>query len=149
MTAATHKTFHYRAKDKRVIAFRTLDAHRFEQLSGPLIYTVSDARGLIRYVGRHLGATPLRSRWVRHGHLHHQESSRNAYIAHLEGGHGELTVACASAAEIHAALPVTRTAANPRALVDGLEALWIHRHRSQLWNSQARAIPAGFTDGLI
>ena len=148
MTAASREIFFYRNMNKRVIQFKTVDTNRFERLGGPLIYVVTDIGGVIRYVGRHLAGTPLRSRWIRRDHLHHQESSRNLFIAHLEAGDGDLLVSCASAPEIHRALPSTRSIGDARTLVCALEALWIRRYGRNLWNVQAPAVPAGFTDDM-
>ena len=148
MTAASRETFFYRDMHKRVIHFKTIDTERFERVAGPLIYAVSDRASVIRYVGRHLAGTPLRSRWIRRGHLHHQEHSRNQFINHLDAGQGDLLVSCASAQEINRALPLTASIGDPSDLIIALEALWIRRYGRQLWNAQVPAAPAGFTDGL-
>lgn len=148
MHQARQETFFYRGMDKRVIGYETVDPGRFEGLAGPLVYMVTDRHDRIRYVGRHLAGSPLRSRWIRRGHLHHQHSSRNQFINHLDGSHGNLTVWCASTAELIRALPACRPVADARALVTALEALWIRRYSLGDWNVQAPAVPVGFEDGL-
>jgi hypothetical protein len=150
MTRARTETFRYRDMDKRIIDFRVLDAHRWDCVSGPLIYSVTDSSGHVRYIGKHQSANALRCRWVRHGYIHHQQSARTRYLEHLDAGRGELTVSSATAAEIQRRLPSTRTASSGVSLVKALEALWIQRHWDNVgrWNCVREPVVAGFDDGL-
>lgn len=147
MTRAQSERFHYRQMDKRIIDFRVVDDSRWARIPGPSVYCVFDEAGALRYVGKHEAETPLRARWVRRGHLHHQESSRNQYLKHLDAGAGELLVCSATAREIWASLPATRSEATEVGLVKALEALWVERHFGSIWNERREPLVPGFRDG--
>lgn len=147
MSHAQADSFFYRSMHKRIIAFDVLDPHRWLRIAGPLVYMVAEADGTLRYVGRHLNENALKHRWVRRGHLHHQEAARNLYIQHLEAGRGPLTVWSASAAELRPHLQLEGTQSNAD-IARGLEALWIKRWRLQLWNASSEPLVAGVRDRL-
>lgn len=102
---------------------------------------VTEADGTLRYIGRHLRGNALHGRWLRHGVVHHQEGSRNRYIGHLDRGAGPLTVWSANTLELR---PYVRLEGSPseEKIACGLEALWVARWRTQLWNvTKPRRVP--------
>ena len=146
MTAApANKTFFYRGEHKRVIEPRIVDDHRLRRVAGPLLYCVSDQPGVLRYVGKWVTETPLYARWFRHGHVHHQTSSRRHYLDELDNGRHPLLVWSASASELRTRMPPSSLSNYD--LAEALEGLWIARWRSQLWNKNRPSFPAAFTDG--
>lgn len=148
MVSARQETFFYRNKHKRIIDHRVINERRWEDIDGPLLYAVTDHKGLIRYIGKWETSTPLHSRWLRHKTIHHQERARNLYIAELDAGRGPLTVWSTSIAELKSRLPsATRGIAGAK-LAAGLEALWIRRWKEQLlWNDRLEPLLDGFHDG--
>jgi hypothetical protein len=140
-------TFYYRAENKRIIEFGWTDEYRLNRVYGPLVYAVTDGGGVVRYIGRHLAETPLRSRWFRHGHIHHHSERRNNYIAELDAGRGPLLVWSAAARELRSRLPGAVQTMVERDLASNLEALWVRRWRNQLWNQQRGQVAVGFDDG--
>ena len=149
MTEARPERFHYRGIDKRVIDFHVHDDARWTRLSGPCVYCVFDSTGAIRYVGKHQATTPLRARWIRRSHLHHQETSRNYYLNHLDGGSGELAVYSVTAPEIWRSMPATRSQTTHVGVVVALESLWIDRYFTLLWNGRREPLVPSFSDGLV
>lgn len=145
VSAPANKTFFYRREHKRVIAPRVLDDYRLRGVVGPLVYAVADYRGTLRYVGKWVSTTALYARWFRHGHIHHQASSRRHYLEELDQGRSPLIVWSASARELRSRLPATDL--SDYALAEALEGLWVTRWRSQLWNKNCPPYPAGFSDG--
>ncbi len=148
MTGARRERFHYRGMDKRVIDFTVQDNARWTRLGGPCVYCVFDAAGVLRYVGKHQATTPLRARWIRRDHLHHQETSRNCYLSHFDGGAGMLTVCSITALEIWEGMPATRSETSQVGVAVALEALWIDRHFPSLWNGRREPLVQGFSDRL-
>jgi hypothetical protein len=142
MSHARSDTFHYRNMDKRVIDYSILDDSRWSRVAGPTLYLVTDTSGLTRYVGKHEGQGPIRSRWIRRNHLHHQESSRNRYIAHLESGSGVLTLRTLSSAELRElARESPNTGQADAQLVRAAEAILIDQlwATGLLWNQRREA----------
>ena len=146
VAAPAGKTFFYRNEHKRVIEAQVLDQGRLREVNGPLIYGVTDQTGVLRYIGKWISPTPLYARWFRHDHVHHQTSSRTQYLRELDSGRSPLTVWSACSAEIRQ-LMLTGAPANDTSLIEGIEALWINRWKSQLWNKQTPSIPIDFHDG--
>lgn len=140
-------TFHYRAEDKRVIEHGWTDEQRLNRIYGPLVYVVTDRAGVVRYIGRHLAETPLRSRWFRHGHIHHHPERRKNYLAELDAGRGPLMVWSAAARELRPRLPRAAQTMSERDIASNLEALWVKRWSNQLWNKQQGRLVPGFDDG--
>lgn len=142
------RTFFYRNEHKRVIEPGWKDFQRLHNVEGPLIYAVTDFKGVVRYFGKWVSETPLYARWFRHDHIHHQTSSRKQFISELDAGRGPLTVWSASARELRQ-LPLTSNSLrlSDRQLVENLEALWIIRWRAQLWNKACPPIIPEFSDG--
>jgi hypothetical protein len=134
--APKDRSFFYRGMDKRIIEVGFTDERWLDREPGPTIYAVTDQSGTIRYVGKHEANTPLRSRWFRHGHIHHQQSSRTFYIAELDAGRGPLTLWSAPVHTLLLRLSPAARSMSPKALVAELEAAWIARLRPQLWNKQ-------------
>lgn len=147
MTGARPERFHYRGMDKRIIDFQIQDDTRWTRLSGPCVYCVFDSAGALRYVGKHQAATLLRTRWIRRSHLHHQETSRNCYLSHLDGGAGMLAVYSVTAPEIWRSMPATRSQTSQVGVVVALEALWIDRYFPSLWNGRREPLVPSFSDG--
>ena len=146
VSAPQDRTFFYRNKDKRVIEATVLNEHRLHSVRGPLIYAVTDSADVLRYVGKWVSKTSLYSRWFRHDFLHHQSSSRTYYLMELDRGRGPLRVWSASVAELRPLLGISGVRSDTD-LAEALEALWITRWKSQLWNRQTPSVPGGFTDG--
>ena len=141
------QTFYYRKKHKRVIEVVSVDEHRLRKLPGPSIYAVTDSGGVVRYIGKHENATPVGSRWYRHAFVHHA-SSRNHIISELDAGRGPLTLWSAAVAEIRRmTLPEAALALGDIKLLKALEAHWINRWRSQLWNKRKEPEMPDFSDG--
>ena len=148
IAAPVGKTFFYRNEHKRVIEPGWRDEHRLRRISGPLLYAVTDSKGFVRYIGKWVSETPLYARWFRHDHIHHQTSSRKKFLAELDAGRTPLTVWSASARELRQhRLPAESLCLSDKALVENLEALWIFRWRSDLWNKSCPAISPDFSDG--
>ena len=148
LIGASNETFFYRAKRKRIIDYRVISENRWKSVAGPLVYAVTDWRGVIRYVGKLESESALQSRWLRHQTIHHQERARNLYIGELDAGRGPLTVWTVSANELRKKLPKSIHIWSEKEIVVGLEALWINRWRSQLsWNKRPEPLLAGFDDG--
>lgn len=148
LVEARKETFFYRNMDKRIIEHRVVNHIRWEKIAGPLVYAVTDKDGVIRYVGKWVSETALYSRWMRHKTIHHQERARNLYITELDSGNGPLSVWSISVREIRSKLPLHTQQLTEKEIAAGLEALWIHRWRSQLnWNDRKEHIPDGFCDG--
>lgn len=148
MHTARRETFWYRGMHKRIIDFDVLDPERWAQKAGPCVYAVFDISGRLRYVGKHIAQTPLRSRWVRHGHLHHQQASRTAYLEHLDGQQGALQVHVGHGDSLRRALPGAQRLACDRQLATAVEALWIDRHFGRIWNQRREPLQPGFSDGM-
>lgn len=92
--------------------------------------------------------TALNARWIRHKTIHHQESSRNIYLAELDADRGPLAVWSISVEELKPKLPSVVSVMSPKDIAVGLEALWIQRWKDQFkWNSRIEPVPAGFSDG--
>lgn len=148
LTASRIEKFFYRDMHKRIIDHRVVNEKRWKSIVGPLVYVVADHSGQIRYVGKWVTSTALNARWIRHKTIHHQESSRNIYLAELDAGRGPLTVWSTSIEELKPKLPSTVSAMNPKNIAIGLEALWIQRWKDQFkWNSRIEPVPEGFSDG--
>lgn len=140
LSAPTNETFFYRNDHKRVIKTGWIDEIRLHRINGPLVYAVTDRGGTVRYIGKWVSQTPLYARWFRHNHIHHQTSSRKHYISELDAGRGPLTVWSAAADEIRRMpLPPGAEEYSDRELIEYLEALWINRWKTQLWN---KAVPS-------
>lgn len=140
------QTFEYRGEHKRVIESAWADVTRLRKVKGPCIYLVTNSEGIVRYIGKHEGATPVGSRWYRRGHIHHA-SSRNHIIAELDDGRGPCMLWSASVDELRSRLPAPVQHWDAVILAQGLEAEWIARWRPQLWNQRLEPAVAGFTDG--
>lgn len=141
------QTFYYRKKHKRVIEAVSVDEYRLRKLPGPSIYAVTDVGGVVRYIGKHENATPVGSRWYRHAFVHHA-SSRDHIISELDAGRGPLILWTAAVAEIRRLrLPEATRVLGDIQLLKALEAHWINRWRSQLWNKRAEPEMLGFSDG--
>lgn len=140
------QTFEYRGEHKRVIESAWADATRLRKVKGPCVYAVTDSEGIVRYIGKHAGATPVGSRWYRRCHIHHA-SSRNHVIAELDAGRGPCMLWSAAVDERRGQLPATAQHWAAATLAQGLEAEWIARWRPQLWNQRLEPAVAGFTDG--
>lgn len=148
LTASRTETFFYRDMHKRIIDHRVVNEKRWKGIVGPLLYAVTDHSGQIRYVGKWVTSTSLNARWIRHKTIHHQESSRNIYLAELDAGRGPLAVWSISVEELKHKLPSVVTTLSAKDIAVGLEALWIQRWRSQLeWNTRVEPVPLGFGDG--
>lgn len=148
LTASRIETFFYRDMHKRIIDHRVVNEKRWKGIVGPLVYVVTDHSGLIRYVGKWVTNTALNARWIRHKTIHHQESSRNIYLAELDADRGPLAVWSISIEELKPKLPSIVSAMSPKDIAAGLEALWIQRWKDQFkWNSRIEPVPAGFSDG--
>ena len=148
LTASRSETFFYRNMNKRIIDHRVVNERRWKGIEGPLLYAVTDKFGHLRYIGKWITSTALNARWIRHQTIHHQESTRNIYLAELDAGRGPLAVWSVSVAELKRRLPGATTALHPKDIAVGLEALWIHRWKDQLkWNTRIEPVPLGFTDG--
>ena len=145
-SAPTGRTFEYRGEHKRVIDSAWADATRLRGVKGPCVYVVTDVDGIVRYIGKHEGATPVGSRWYRRGHIHHA-SSRNHVIAELDAGRGPCLLWSAAVEELRHRLPVAVRHWDAVKLAQGLEAEWIARWKPQLWNHRNEPATAGFTDG--
>lgn len=148
LTASRNETFFYRDMHKRIIDHRVVNEKRWKGIAGPLVYVVTDHSGLIRYVGKWVTNTALNARWIRHKTIHHQESSRNIYLAELDAGRGPLAVWSISIDELKPKLPSIVSPMSQKDIAVGLEALWIQRWKDQLkWNSRIEPVPAGFSGG--
>jgi DNA polymerase-3 subunit epsilon len=148
LTASRKETFFYRDMHKRIIDHRIVNERRWKEVVGPLLYAVTDQFGHVRYVGKWVTSTALNARWIRHKTIHHQESSRNIYLAELDAGRGPLAVWSISVDEIKRKLPSHVSTMHPKDIAVGLEALWIQRWKSQFtWNTRAEPVPSGFVDG--
>lgn len=148
LTASRNETFFYRDMHKRIIDHRVVNERRWKEVVGPLLYTVTDQQGHVRYVGKWVTNTPLNARWIRHKTIHHQESSRNIYLAELDAGRGPLAVWSISVDEIKRKLPSHISMLHSKQIAVGLEALWIQRWKNQFtWNTRGEPVPNGFLDG--
>ncbi len=148
LIGARQETFFYRGMHKRLIDHRVVNEQRWKNIAGPLIYAVTDKSGVVRYIGKWVTASALRSRWVRHKTIHHQERARNLYIAELDAGRGPLSVWSVSVSELKSKLPTSVQKQTDEDVADALEALWIQRWRSQLsWNQRGEPVSAEFDDG--
>lgn len=147
VSAPADSTFFYRNEHKRVIEHGWRDEHRCKKIRGPLVYAITDCDGIVRYFGKWETETSLDSRWYRHKHIHHQTTTRNQILAELDAGRGPLSVWSASIKEIRSQLPRVTDALAEHDLAIALEATWIGRWKSQLWNRQKPALQPGFTDG--
>lgn len=141
------KTFFYRSEHKRVISLGWTDERRLHNILGPSVYAVTDASGIVRYFGRHLDEQPIYARWFRHGFIHHQKSSRAAYLAELDAGRTPLTLWSAPIIELRPFLPACFQQVDATVLAKNLEALWIKRWRPQLWNKTQPPVSPDFSDG--
>lgn len=96
LTAAPKdKTFYYcesRGGNLRVINYEVINKRRFQDVRGPLIYAFTNHADEICYVGKWDTGTPLRSRMIRHDHIHHQKTARNKVIARFDQGEGPFCV---------------------------------------------------------
>jgi hypothetical protein len=140
------RTFFYRHEHKRVIEVGWQDAQRLDRIRGPLMYCVTDSDGTFRYFGRHWRDTPLRSRWFRHGFVHHQTSTRNRILTELDAGRGPVTVWSASAAELRERADGRYVTVPDPVFIAFLESRWVAQWRPHLWNIQAPPPPAGCVD---
>jgi hypothetical protein len=131
VSAPLGKTFFYRGEHKRIITPGWFDEHRLKIVLGPSVYAVTDAQGIVRYFGRHLDETPVYSRWFRHGFIHHQRSSRTAYLVELDAERAPLTLWTSSVAELRTYLPEECQHLCTIELAKNLEALWVNRWRQQ------------------
>jgi DNA polymerase-3 subunit epsilon len=148
LTASRKETFFYRDMHKRIIDHRVVNERRWKDITGPLVYAVTDQSGAARYVGKWVTSTALNARWIRHKTIHHQESSRNIYLAELDAGRGPLAVWSISVGELMQKLPRSLSGMHRKDIAVGLEALWIQRWKDQLkWNVRPEPIPLGFSDG--
>lgn len=148
IAAPRGKTFRYRNEDKRIIEPGWRDEHRLRKIMGPLIYAVTDSEGVVRYFGKWVSQTPLYARWFRHDRIHHQTSSRKKFIEALDAGKSPLTVWSAAAGELRRLpMPKETSEFDDQRFIENLEALWIQRWRSQLWNKQVPSLNPGFSDG--
>jgi hypothetical protein len=145
-SAPKAQTFEYRGEHKRVIESAWANATRLRKVKGPCVYVVTDAQGIVRYIGKHEDATPVGCRWYRREHIHHA-SSRNHVIGELDAGRGPCLLWSAAVEEIRSRLPVATRHWDAAKLAQGLEAEWIARWRPQLWNHRHEPTVAGFTDG--
>jgi len=148
LVAGRQETFYYRSKHKRIIDHRVINERRWKDIDGPLVYAVTDYRGVIRYIGKWESSTALHSRWLRHKTIHHQERARNLYLAELDAGRGPLAVWSVSITELKKRLPATVHTMPDAEVAANLEALWIQRWKSQLlWNDRQEPLATGFHDG--
>jgi|GEM_PF-2406752 len=148
LTSGRKETFYYRQQHKRIIDHRVVNERRWTKVAGPLLYSVADASGLVRYIGKWESATALYSRWLRHDTIHHQERARNIYLQELDAGRGPLSVWSVSVDEIKGRFPSSAAKMPAKDLAAALEALWIGRWKEQLaWNHRTETVPSGFDDG--
>jgi hypothetical protein len=149
VSAPIGKTFFYRNEHKRIINHGWRDEHRCRNIRGPLLYAITDRAGVVRYFGKWVSETPLDSRWYRHGHIHHQTTTRNRILEVLDAGDGPLHVWAASAKEMRATLPGAPATLSDVDLIEGLEALAIGKWRGQLWNKQHPEPPLDFPSSVF
>lgn len=147
LVSAGQDTFFYRGKHKRKVAHKVINDHRWNSIEGPLLYAVADVDGLIKYVGKWVSTTPLQSRWVRHGTIHHHERTRNLYIGHLDAGFAPLSIWSVSIAELHPHLPTAIGDLSEKEIAMGLEALFIKTWQGQFdWNKTIPSVPFLFRE---
>ncbi len=147
------KTFFYKKRvteicDGNIQVIQTAheDSIRFRKLSGPFIYAVADHVGRTRYLGKSLEEF-LYKRWIRiKGNIHHKES-RDYIITEILAGRAPVWLWSASIDEIRNKLPPKEQLLEPRAIAKKLEALWIQRWKSHLWNDKYETVDPGFSDG--
>jgi hypothetical protein len=150
LVQARQETFYYRNMHKRIIDYQVMSESRWKRIGGPLLYAVTDASGMVRYIGKWEGATALYSRWLRHDTIHHAERTRNEYILELDAGRGPLEVWSISVRELKAQLPEQFQAWDEVRLAANLEGLWIRYWKNQLlWNKRMELVEDGFTDGMF
>lgn len=136
MHTAHNETFFYRGIDKRIIGYSVLEEKAWNSILGPLVYAVTDSAGIVRYVGKWVSSTPLKSRWIRRGHIHHHEATRNNYLKEIESGRGPLTLWVSSAEELAGRLGLaTQDVPSIKQLAALLELKLFDEWRIQLsWN---------------
>lgn len=121
------------------------DRFRFRELRGPFLYAVADSEGVVRYLGKSYETT-LSSRWIRPTPYLHHKQSRDHIIQELRAGRGPLWLWSTSAAELRPLMP-QHDGISDQCLVKALEALWLSRWCSGLWNSKLEPLVPGFDDG--
>lgn len=122
------------------------DILRYRKLPGPFAYAVADSSGKTRYIGKSL-ETHLCKRWVRiKGNIHHKES-RDYIIAEITSGRSPVWLWSASIDELRYRLPFAEQCLESRDIANKLEALWIHRWKSELWNDKIEPVDSKFSDG--
>lgn len=146
------KTFYYAKRKKEdhkghlpVIEFDWEDDNRFRKVMGPFVYAVTDQSGAIRYIGKSWEKF-LYQRWLRpQPYIHHRES-RDYIIRDLRGGKGPLLMWSSSATELKT-LVNRHLTMEDKIFVKALEAHWLHRWGSALWNAGDEELHPGFDDG--
>ena len=142
MHTAHHETFFYRGKNKRIIGFSVVEEKAWNSVPGPLVYAVTDGQGVVRYIGKWVSNTPLRSRWIRHGFIHHHEATRNHYLREIESARARLTVWVVTAEELAGRLGFTAgDDLSSKQVAAHLELKLFDKWRSQLsWNHTRPAV---------
>lgn len=151
--APSGTTFFYKkrvAKDcdgnLQVIHTGSEDTHRFRKMPGPFVYAVANRDGNTRYLGKSLESY-LYKRWVRiKGNIHHKES-RDYIIAEILAGRGPVWLWSVSIDELRPKLPLEVQSLDSKAIARNLEALWIKRWKSHLWNDKYEMVDPTFSDG--
>jgi hypothetical protein len=146
------KTFYYSKRRNEehkgnlpVIESDWEDANRFRKVRGPFIYAVTDLSGAIRYIGKSWEQF-LYQRWLRPQPFIHHRESRDHIIRDLRTGKGPLLMWSSSATELKV-LVKRHLAMEDKIFVKALEALWLHRWGSALWNARDEELVSGFDDG--
>jgi hypothetical protein len=122
------------------------DSLRFRKMPGPFIYAVADSTDKTCYLGKSLEAFLCR-RWIRiKGNIHHKES-RDYIISEILAGRGPVWLWSASIEEIRKKLPLKEQSLDSRAIAERIEALWIQRWKSHLWNDKYETVDRNFSDG--
>lgn len=151
-SAPVGKTFYYEKRKKEVsgghlpvIESQWEDANRFRKIKGPFIYAVTEMGGAIRYIGKS-EEKYLYQRWLRpQPHIHHRES-RDYIIRDLSQGKGPLLLWSATATELKNLVPWHRLM-HDNEFVTALEACWLDRWGTHLWNDRSEPLHPSFNDG--
>lgn len=147
------QTFFYRKRvtadcdgNIQVIQTADEDSHRYRKMSGPFVYAVADSSGRTRHLGKSLEAF-LYKRWIRiKGNIHHRES-RDYIISEIAAGRSPVWLWSASIDELRIRLPLEAQSLDSGAVAKKLEALWLQRWKSELWNNKYETVDPSFSDG--
>ena len=150
-SAPRGKTFYYSKRKNEehggylpVIESGWEDSYRFRRTEGPFLYAVVDVAGQVKYIGKSW-ETFLYQRWIRpQPNIHHKER-RDFILGELNAGRGPLHMWSATATELKRRIPHHATMED-RSFVKALEALWVDRWRTALWNVKLEPLTPGFHD---